>query len=68
MLRMAGVRLNPGARILLGVVLAVAGMLVHVTALLVAGAVLGLLGLLSLVSGAADGTTTDGDSDRRHGR
>jgi hypothetical protein len=68
MLRMAGVRLNPGARVLLGVVLAVAGMLVHVTALLVAGAVLGLLGLLSLVSDAGDGTTTDGDSDRRHGR
>jgi hypothetical protein len=65
---MAGVRLNPGTRVLLGVVLLVAGLLVHVTALLVAGAVLGLLGFLSLVSDAAGGTPRDGESDHMHGR
>ena len=67
MLRMAGVRLNPGTRVLLGVVLLVAGLLVHVTALIIAGAAIGLLGFLSLVSDPAGGTR-DGDSDRMRGR
>jgi uncharacterized membrane protein len=65
---MVGVRLNPVTRVLMGVIVLVAGLLVHVTALLIAGAVLGLLGLLSLVSGAADRTARDGESDRLHGR
>ena len=64
MLRMAGIRLHPGMRVLLGIVLMGVGLLKHHAApLIVIGAVVGLLGLVSMAGGAAGGGD-DGDTHR----
>ncbi len=64
MFRMAGIRLNPGMRVLLGIALMAVGLLKHQAApLIVIGAIVGLLGLVSMVGSAAGGGD-DGDANR----
>lgn len=62
MLKIAGVRLHPGMRVLLGMGLIALGLLKHnATPLIVIGAIVGLLGIVSMVSSAAR-ASDDGDS------
>jgi uncharacterized membrane protein (DUF4010 family) len=65
---MAGVRLHPGVRVLLGVALIGVGLLKHnAVPLIVIGAVVGLLGIASVVGSTASRDDGEGEERRERG-